>query len=83
MIRQKNKEALKVNLSYRLEQIPVNEWEAFYISQPEMAEWVKENDYDHFDDMLENFKLACEEHENTLRRFFTRLSRGDDVTKAL
>jgi len=83
MIRQKNKEALKVNLSYRLEQIPVNEWEAFYISQPEMAECVKENDYDHFDDMLENFKLACEEHENTLRRFFTRLSRGYDVTKAL
>jgi hypothetical protein len=82
MIKQKNKEALETNLRYRLELMSVSEWEAFYLEQPELSEWIKSNDYDHFDDMFENIKLACEEHENTLRRFFTRLSRGYTITQA-
>lgn len=82
MIKQTNKEALENNLKYRLEQITINEWEMFYLEQPQLSAWIKKNDYDHFDDMFENVKLACEEHENTLRRFFTRLSRGYEITKA-
>ena len=83
MIKQTSKAALECNLSYRLELISINEWEAFYLKMPEVGEWIKDNDYDHFDDMIENIKLACEEHENTLRRFFTRLSRGYEVGKAI
>jgi len=83
MIKQTNKEALAYNLNYRLEVINAAEWENFYLQSPELAEWIKDNDYDHFDEMIENMKLACEEHDNTLRRFFTRLSRGYSVTDAL
>ena len=83
MIKQEDKEALKHNLEYRLESIAVAEWELFYLEQPKLKGWIKENDYDHYDEMLENVKLACEEHETPLRRFFTRLSRGYSVGQAI
>lgn len=82
-MKQSNKEALKFNLDYRLEVISVAEWEGFYLAQPALKKWVKENDYEHYDDMLENIKLACEEHETPLRRFFTRLSRGYSAAEAI
>lgn len=82
-MKQIDKEALKHNLDYRLEVIQVGVWENFYLEQVDLKSWIKENDYEHYDDMLENVKLACEEHETPLRRFFTRLSRGYSISQAV
>ena len=78
-----DKEALAINLAYKLEQVSQKEWERFYIGTSQVLKFIEDNDYNHFDNMIENVEIATKEAKVDMTRFIRRLAQGLSVEDAL